>query len=723
LRGYSFEIAQVAALEEDMMKCAKLLLVAMILFVSVACTSTPNRSSSPSSTGGSPTEAPADRSEAGGVIVFSRVDPTGIAVYSLDLGTGTEHKIREVEDFVTLSPDGTRFVDTTLKQDGTRTPATFAIDGSGYSVVRLADPTFEMVVGSGGWSPDGKRFFGGGGDTTDPSRDGLYTVRIADGDGLVRLTGSSHEYAVGYSPDGSHALYISEVKPYGHSGPMDVFVVGTDGSGAVRLNPPGTTSGLEAQSWSPDGRQVAFVAAKGSFWDDDRAVFVADADGTDAHRITPWNETYRAEWSPDGEWIAYDFDPSGYGDPHDLYVVHPDGTGRTQVTSNEDGKMSFAPTWSPDSQTLLFVRRELEDDPDLWTVNVDGTRLNQVTHSPAEYTGYRWLPSPSVSNGNVTFVGDDVVDFSDKLSDFGILFAVDPGGGKPRKILDTDCPFPGETTSCELVGITSVDWSPDGTRVAYALWGPTDAGLGERKGIYVMESETEQVHQLTSCMRPCVFQDDVDWSPDGSRIAYRQADLSGCDWMNSFNGSCSIYTMKPDGTDRVKLSTGSVVDPISPSWSPDGTSVAFSGRVGEDWFVYRMALDGSEPTQLAADLSSPEQTQPAWSPDGSTIAFVTWEGAAEGSKPTGLDKEYGLPCDLWLMAPDGSERRRLNVDCALIGGAGFGVQGPEWSPDSTQILLLAGTGGSFQVIDASTGEVASIPRIKATGPIAWQPVP
>jgi Tol biopolymer transport system component len=328
-------------------------------------------------------------------IVFNRGTWPDIAVYSLDLGTGTEHKIREVEDFVTMSPDGRRFVDVFFKADDTITPATFDIDGSGYTVVEFANPNFGMVVGSGGWSPDGKRFFGGGGDATDPSSEGLYTVRIADGDGLVRLTDPGSppaDYAVGYSPHGSHVLFIREVKPFDHSGPMDVYVVGTDGEGLVRLNPPGTTSGLDGQSWSPEGRQVAFIAAKGSFWDDDRAVFVADADGTDVHRITPWNETYRAEWSPDGEWIAYDFDPSGYGDPHDLFVVHPDGTGRTQVTSNEDGKMSFAPTWSPDSRTLLLVRREFEDEPDLWTVNVDGTGLFQVTHSPAEYTGYRWLP-------------------------------------------------------------------------------------------------------------------------------------------------------------------------------------------------------------------------------------------------------------------------------------------------------------------------------------------
>ena len=52
------------------------------------------------------------------------------------------------------------------------------------------------------------------------------------------------------------------------------------------------------------------------------------------------------------------------------------------------------PTWSPDSRTLLFVRRELDATAvDLWTVNADGSALFQVTHDAAEYSGYRWVPA------------------------------------------------------------------------------------------------------------------------------------------------------------------------------------------------------------------------------------------------------------------------------------------------------------------------------------------
>jgi TolB protein len=373
------------------MKRAQLLMMVLALVFSGACTSTSKPSSGPPSAGeGSPTDV--GRSEAHGVIVFNRLASDGIVVYSLDLDSMSEERIRRVPDFVTLSPDGSRFLSAWPIPDGRIGPATFDVDGSNYSLLPIDDPTLQ--VGAGGWSPDGSRFVAGAWDDTDPSREGLYTFRSTDGGGRVRLTAPAnppHDYAVDYSPDGSKVLLIREKRPYDHSGPMDVFVVNDDGSNLVQVNPPGTTSLLDGQSWSPDGQQVAFVASKDAAHAGN-AVFVVNADGTDAQRITPWSVTLRADWSPDGEWIAFDMAESEPV-PRDLFVVHPDGSELTRITSNEDNKMSFAPAWSPDGQTLLFIRREYTaDGVDLWTVNVDGTGMGQVTDLPAEYTGYRWLP-------------------------------------------------------------------------------------------------------------------------------------------------------------------------------------------------------------------------------------------------------------------------------------------------------------------------------------------
>jgi Tol biopolymer transport system component len=125
------------------------------------------------------------------------------------------------------------------------------------------------------------------------------------------------------------------------------------------------------------------------------AVFVVDADGGTARRVTPWGITMRAAWSQDGEWIAYDF-ASSTSSPRDLFVVHPDGTERMNITSSDDGYWEWAPAWSPDSSGLLFVRFAPDGGAhNLWTVNVDGTDMHQVTDGPtdAEYGVYRWLPS------------------------------------------------------------------------------------------------------------------------------------------------------------------------------------------------------------------------------------------------------------------------------------------------------------------------------------------
>jgi TolB protein len=334
--------------------------------------------------------------EAAAVIVFNRwASETDRALLKIDLEGTNEQLILEVREGAALSPDGTRFVSAVEAPDGRIAPAMFDFDGSGFAVLPLPDPTINLAGGT--WFPDGTRLLTGAWDNSDKSRDGLYSYRADDGGDLVRLTdpSPSQDYEIAFSPDGTKILFTRAIPPYDHSGPMKLMTMNVDGSGMQRVNPPGTMAGLtslgivSSASWSPDGR-VAFVASDGSYWDDRRAVFVANADGTGAERITSWNETLSAQWSPDGEWIAYDrATPSG---PHDLFIVHPNGTGPTRVTSSENDVFSFGPTWSPDGTQLLFVRGDDFTATDLWVVNADGTGPAQVTHEPSEYNGYGWLP-------------------------------------------------------------------------------------------------------------------------------------------------------------------------------------------------------------------------------------------------------------------------------------------------------------------------------------------
>jgi Tol biopolymer transport system component len=80
----------------------------------------------------------------------------------------------------------------------------------------------------------------------------------------------------------------------------------------------------------------------------------------------------------------------------ELYLMHPDGSGMRRLTSGTDQLFSLHPTWSPESDQLLFVRGT--DDPnltDIWSINIDGSQLYQVTHQPAAYSsgqGLGWLP-------------------------------------------------------------------------------------------------------------------------------------------------------------------------------------------------------------------------------------------------------------------------------------------------------------------------------------------
>jgi uncharacterized protein YjdB len=144
------------------------------------------------------------------------------------------------------------------------------------------------------------------------------------------------------------------------------------------------------------------------------------------------------------------------------------------------------------------------------------------------------------------------------------------------------------------------------------------------------------------------------WSPDGSRIAWS---------ARGDDGNADIFVANPDGTGRVRL-TNHPSDDLDPSWSPDGRFIAF--RSGDSTLVRIMVVrsDGTDSREIAQVAhASTSVTGPAWSPRGDAIAYSRISA-----------DRYST--DLWLVAPDGTNNRKLET-------TGRWNWQPAWSPDGT----------------------------------------
>jgi Tol biopolymer transport system component len=371
--------------------------------VAAACSSTGGTTTSttgaqvPPATS-APASTPSPSPGAAGTIVFTLNlpgDEDG-ALYAIDPDGANQRLLVSSACCVQVSADGTRLVDTVLLDDGRISAATIDRDGS-FHDLPLPDG---MELPGNALSPDGRWVASEGIVAPGSGLDGVYTRNTADGGDLVRVsTGGLHDWPIAYSPDGTKILFVRLTQPGDDAeGPMDLFVANVDGTGVTRLNPSGTTTSyldtpvVTTASWSPDGRQVAFVAVQGS-WRDVRSrwVYVVDADGSDPRRVFGPATLWGAEWSPDGRWIAVTSPSTGAGT--NVSIVRPDGSGLIQVSGKVGAAFAYGPRWSPDSSEIVLVAGNREfDDTNLWIVGLDGTAL-QLTHVEGHYEEYVWSAS------------------------------------------------------------------------------------------------------------------------------------------------------------------------------------------------------------------------------------------------------------------------------------------------------------------------------------------
>ena len=118
---------------------------------------------------------------------------------------------------------------------------------------------------------------------------------------------------------------------------LDIYVIGLDGTGQVRLT---DAPGVDAfPTWSPDGEKIAFVSKR----DGDLEIYVMDRDGKEQVRLTdkPWlNHLSSISWSPDGRLIAFSSTRDGNSE---IYTIDIETRQETRITS--DPAADISPSW------------------------------------------------------------------------------------------------------------------------------------------------------------------------------------------------------------------------------------------------------------------------------------------------------------------------------------------------------------------------------------------
>ncbi|HEY3613694.1 MAG TPA: hypothetical protein VGK92_08315, partial [Gaiellales bacterium] len=341
------------------------------------------------------------------------------------------------------------------------------------------------------------------------------------------------------------------------------------------------SAGATWAQFTPDGREIAFTAATGS-------PRIASVTGGAARRFAA---PPGGAWSRDGRYAV------AVAVGHLVHVVLRDRLGHVRTVSGplpEDDQSENDVAWADDGSRLLYDT-SVTGLPELWSMHADGSAQTRLTATDWPIAGPAWNAAGTrIAYSSTGFANGSIVLADARGAKVALLPAVTPG----EPSLDD-----------------SPSWAPDGGRIAVAngtAGGATVLGVsgGGRSDLAV------------DGVAPA-------WSPDGATIAFVDLDDG------------TVWGSRPDGGDRHRLLPPATVGVRALAWSPDGKQLAYSTDAG----IYVASPDARGPARTVVRADHP--SRPSFSPDGSEIAYAAEIGGAHPYRAVAV------------VGVDGSGRRQL----------------------------------------------------------------
>jgi Tol biopolymer transport system component len=240
----------------------------------------------------------------------------------------------------------------------------------------------------------------------------------------------------------------------------------------------------------------------------------------------------------------------------DIYIMNPDGTGRTAVSATIADETEAA--WSPNYTRVVFNKTRKGAGAaqlnGLWTIGWNGTGPVRVTTDSAD-RGASWGKTDRIAfystRGNPLATANDI-------------YTINPDGTGLVRLTNT------------AADDRDPAWSPDGTKIVFA----SDRSTFSRTGrghlhLWVMNADGTGLKLLTSGSDS---ESQPAWSPDGTKIAYHYS-----------NGIAAVFTdgTKDNSINLTASDNGKTWYVGEPTWSPDGQWLAFTSTSDGFYRVYK----------------------------------------------------------------------------------------------------------------------------------------
>lgn len=418
----------------------------------------------------------------------------------------------------------------------------------------------------------------------------------------------------------------------------DLWTAASSGGMATRLT---SHPGVELFArFSPDGKWIAFTGQ----YDGDEQVYVVPTTGGEPRQLTfypargplppRWGwENQVHGWSKDGKQIYFrsSRDSWSVGIAR-LYSVSLDGGAAEPLPMPQAGSGDYSPTgnemvYSPQARDFRSEKR------------YGGGQANQLYIFDVKNRSAKKITDGPRANRDPMWIGDTIFFNSDRDGHFN-LFAYNVGSGRAIQVTTNrqyDVRWPSSDNENQIVyelngelqvfdarsrksapiSITVPDEGiarrPSRVSVANMIQGvglspkAERALFGARGDIFSAPIEKGPTRNLTESSG--AFDKWPSWSPDGSQIAF----------VSDKSGEEEIYIVPQDGSKPAEqITSGGKAMRYQPEWAPDGKRIAFSDKDGK---VYVLTLADRKVTEIA-DARRGQVRDYIWSPRGNYLAFT-----------------------------------------------------------------------------------------------------